>query len=124
MEIVNASRGITLSRGARFAGSFMSRFRGLMLTRERKDLVLAAVSESVDGATIHMNMMLYPIDVAWVDSNMTVVDLARKVAPAPLWNPFEFHRPARAARYVVELGLGELGTTEIGDKIEFKETKD
>ena len=87
---------------------------------DKKDLVLDHGFDDIQSAAIHMIFMKYPIDVVWVDNNMTVVDLEKQVKP---FNPvkvetWRIYKPKKPTRYVVELGKGKLGTTEIGDKIE------
>jgi len=120
MEIVNKVSGEVLSGGAQLRDTFWGRFRGLMLS-EKGDAILACNRESVADATIHMMFMLYPIDVAWVDSAMKVVDTAR-VEP---FNPLKprtvrVYSPRKPAKYVIELGAGRIGETKAGDYIEFR----
>lgn len=120
MKVFNKTRKITLSRNAIYLKSFLGRMRGLMLSG-KKDAILDSGRDDAAAAMIHMLLMRYPIDVAWINSKMIVVDVKKKIRP---FNPFCFktwgiYGPKRPARFVVELGLGELGTTEIGDEIKF-----
>ena len=86
-----------------------------------KDMVLVSPREDVAGATIHMCFMLCPIGVVWLDSNFIVVDLATRIMPFSPLKPktWRVYRPKKSAKYVIELGVGNVGDTAIGDKIEF-----
>lgn len=121
MEIVNESRGASISPSAELRDTFWGRFRGLMLSG-RKDVVLASKEDGIRASTIHMLFMLYPIDVVWVSSDMVVVDVKRNVPPFNSLRPstWRVHRPCAPARYVVELAVGAAGETRKGDRIRFK----
>ena len=121
MDVVNETRGFTLSVGAELRDSPWGRFRGLMLS-ERKDVVLAARRENIVDSMIHMMFMLYPIKVLWVNEDMMVVDVKEDVKPFNLLKPgtWRMHKPREPAKYVVELGVGDVKNTEIGDRIKFK----
>jgi uncharacterized membrane protein (UPF0127 family) len=121
MEVYNRTKGLRLSADARIARTFRERLIGLMFSRKRRDVVLASPRQSVESTTIHMSFMFYPIDVAWVDDSLLVVDVARRLPPSQIPNPFRLYRPRKPAKYVVELGAGNLGATEAGDLIEFRE---
>ena len=121
MIAYNATRKKALSKDAVLANSFLSRMRGLILSPKR-DMVLDAGFDDVPATSIHMLLMKYPIDVVWVDDAMTVVDVKRGIQP---FHPFKLrtwriYRPQKPARYVVELGKGELGTTQQGDVVQFR----
>ena len=120
MIVFNATRKTTLSKNAVLANSFWDRMRGLMLSAKR-DMVLDAGFDDIPSASIHMLLMKYPIDVLWVDDAKTVVGTEGEIQPFHPFKPqtWRIYRPKKPARYVVELGKGELGTTKIGDKIEF-----
>ena len=121
MEIINATRGHTISGSAELRDTVLGRFRGLMLSK-RKDVVLAGKKDSVLDSTIHMMWMLYPIDVVWVNEAMEVVDVKRHSQPFnPLKpNTWSLHKPAAPAKYVIEIGKGVVKDTAKGDKILFR----
>lgn len=121
MEVYNITQKIALSRDVKIADSFLSRLRGLMLSAKR-DLILDSGFDDIPAASIHMLFMKFPIDVAWVNGAMTVVDVGRGLQP---FHPFRLgtwriYSPKKPARYVVELGIGKLGTTKEGDEIQFR----
>ncbi len=120
MQVVNKTKNEVISSNIETACSILSRIRGLMLSKP-KDLILVSPREDITSSAIHMMFMLYPIDVIWVSSEQMVVDLKKKI---PAYNPlkprtWKTYKPKTAAKYVIELGRGDLGNTEIGDKIRF-----
>ena len=115
MRVINKTQDIVLSENASLAESFMKRLRGLMLSGP-SDLVLVSPKESSEHSSIHMFFMKYPIDVVWLDSEFTVVDVKRNVKPSRLFRPKTwFFKPSKQAKYVVELGRGSAKETRIGD---------
>ncbi len=89
-----------------------------MLSKPR-DIILASPREDVKSSTIHMLFMRFPIDVIWLDSRNRVVDLRNNVKPLNPFKPstWRLYRPKNPAKYVIELGTGRIGDTEIGDEI-------
>lgn len=120
MRIRNETKNLALSTDAKFAHSFFSRLVGLMLS-PRRDLVLVSPKEDVVSSTIHMALMRYPIDVIWADSGKKIVDVAHSVPAFNLLKPVTWrtYAPKKPAKYVIELGRGNAGKTEIGDGISF-----
>jgi len=110
--VVNTIRSFVISEDCGVASSFFSRFRGLMFSRPR-DLVLVSPREDINSSAIHMLFMRFPIDVVWMNSDMVVVDIRKKIRP----NRLKIFKPCLPAKFVVELGVGELGTTEVGDRL-------
>jgi uncharacterized membrane protein (UPF0127 family) len=124
LKVINRSKGIVVSESAKLASSFFSRFRGLMFSR-KKDTVLVSPEEDIASSSIHMFFMGFPIDVIWLNSDRVVIDLKKSVLP---FNPvnrktWRIYKPRKAARYVIELGLGNSGGTEIGDVLEFENSQ-
>jgi len=117
IQVINKNRGFVISESCGVVDSFFSRFRGLMLSGPR-DLVLVSPREDIKSSTIHMLFMRFPIDVMWLDSKRVVVDIRKNIKA----NSLEIFRPEKPARFVVELGVGKLGTTDVGDGIEFSHT--
>ena len=114
IQVLNKSRGFVISESCEVANSFFSRFRGLMLSGP-KDLVLVSPREDIKSSSVHMLFMRFPIDVAWLNSKMVVVDIRKNIKP----NSLGIFRPSKPAKFVVELGVRKLGTTDVGDRIEF-----
>lgn len=120
MRVVNETKNIVLSYDAAYANSFFSRARGLMLSK-KKDIILVPPKEDIISAAIHMVLMLYPIDVVWLNSRKEVVDVKKNIQPFnPLkQNTWRIYSPKKPAKYVIELGVGSAAETQPGDKISF-----
>lgn len=119
MEVVNKTREMVLSGNATYAKTFFQRLRGLMFSKKKRDIVMVLPCESEVKAAIHMHFMNYPIDVLWLDGSKTVVDAKANIRPTTILKPWTVHKPAKPARYIVELGEGKIGPTQTGDEIEF-----
>lgn len=114
VQLHNQTRPLPAPIAAGYAGSFWSRFRGLMLRAalsEREGLLLVEARESRVNAAIHMLFMRFDIAVIWMDSNYCVVDvqLARR------WHLS--YTPARPARYTLETRPEYLSEFHPGDQI-------
>jgi len=121
MEIVNASRGFTISTDAQMLDTAEGRRRGLM-GQDRMDVVLAVPWESRILPMIHMFKMRYPIDVIWVNRRMEAVDVRSGIRPSALSQPgtWRMYAPKAPAKYVVEIGAGDIRNTGAGDKLLFR----
>ncbi|MBE2900044.1 DUF192 domain-containing protein [Methanothermobacter thermautotrophicus] len=115
-EVINKTRGTTLG-AVRFARTFMSRFRGLMLRRDVETGLVLEIPEGRGryGSGIHMFFMLVPLDILFLDGDMRVVDTATL-------RPWQLYNPAEPAKYVIELREGSIreSKTEVGDVLEFR----
>jgi hypothetical protein len=91
-----------------------------------RDLVLISRREDVPSSAIHMMFMRFPIDVIWVDSGLTVVDVKKKAPPLKFFDlgTWRVYKPRAKARYVIELGSSRAEGTEIGDIVEFMPSPD
>lgn len=120
MKIVNKNKDFVISDNAHIADSLLSRFLGLMFSKP-KDMILVSPREDVVCSSIHMLFMKFPIDVLWLDSRMRVVDIKKKILPLDIFKrkTWGIYKPRNPAKYVIELGNGKIGNTEIGDEIEF-----
>lgn len=118
MKITNRTRGTVVSDSAREARSFLSRMRGLMLTKKPQTLVLVTSKPDIEAASIHMWFMRQPIDVIWVNERMKAVSLYENARP---W-AFRIFRPRLSAKYVIECPVGTIRATktEEGDGFSFE----
>ena len=94
---------------ATVAGSYWSRFRGLMLRRS------IAPGEALDihpCGSIHMMFMLFPIDAIFYDANLRVTKVSRRVLP---WIGLAFG--GRGAKGVIELPVGAAAGVEPGHQV-------
>jgi uncharacterized membrane protein (UPF0127 family) len=118
IRIVNQTHPRSEPILAKYCQSFFCQLHGLMFTAslaENDGLLLVQGSESRINASIHMMFMRMDIAVVWIDGQHSVVDkvLARRWKLAYL--------PMKAAKYVLETGVLNLGDFNIGDKVLFEE---
>jgi len=113
--IVNKSKKTNVGY-ADVADSFFSRFRGLMLKKdlERGLILTIPKGRGRSGSAIHMFFMRMPLDLLFLDQEKKVVDQVNL-------NPWQTYTPKKPARYVVELEVGSITSsdTEIGDELDF-----
>ena len=97
---------------AEIATGILDRTRGLIGRRELRGAYLLPRTRSV-----HSVGMRFPLDVAFLDRDLNVVDLCVLV-------PWRVARPRRTARSVLEAEAGafERWGLRVGDRLEFHET--
>jgi len=112
-ELVNERTGQTLVARLRVANDFLTRLRGLL---GRKALPAGEGIFFPDCNSIHMFMMLFSIDVVYVDAEMRVVKIVRRLKPWRL-------SMSRKASGVIEVCTGEADKHDIriGDHMIIKE---
>jgi uncharacterized protein len=100
--------GLIICDSVRVADTFFRRARGLLFRSLKPGQGIVLRPEW----TIHTHFMRYPIDVVFLDPDMTVVDIAHSLKP---WRTAS----CRAAREVVELAAGECERhgLEVGDQV-------
>ncbi len=113
MRVVNRTREIVLGDKVRTAGTFLSRFVGLLGT--------ASIAEGeglwiVPCRSVHTLGMRYPIDVAFLDAGGVVVGILEGFPPNRVG------RVVRDAQGALELRAGILAATGTvpGDRLEFE----
>jgi uncharacterized membrane protein (UPF0127 family) len=113
MRVVNRTRGTVVGERVRTAGTFLSRFVGLLGT--------AAIEDGeglwiVPCRSVHTLGMRYPIDVAFLDARGGVVGILERLPPNRVGRVF------RDARGALELRAGTLAATGTapGDRLEFE----
>jgi uncharacterized membrane protein (UPF0127 family) len=102
----------------KYCDSFTCRLRGLMfrnrLAPDDGLLLVQGKRDSRLDTSIHMLFVPFDLTVAWINSDMRVVD---KVL-AKAWRPA--YAPARPARYILEIHPDRWDDYQIGDKVEFQ----
>lgn len=97
--------------------SFSCRLAGLTFRRSLPDghgLLLVEGRESRINASIHMWFMFMDLGVAWLGSDLRVVDTVRA-------RPWRMYLPARPAKYILEGPPDLLEYLAVGDELEFEE---
>lgn len=119
MRLVNRTNGRVIADRVDRADSFWKRFRGLMFRGKFSagDALLFELSRPKRYG-IHMFFVRFPIDLLYLDSEFTVVELR------PRLKPWRTYRPKVKARYLVELPAGAISRTgtKKGDKLKLENT--
>jgi hypothetical protein len=102
------------------ADSLEERVRGLsdrFILEENRGLLF--VFEKSDFHGIWMKDMLFPIDIIWLDNDLSIIDFKKDVLPESY--P-EIFKPKEKAKYVLEVGTGfiDLHQISIGDMATLK----
>jgi uncharacterized membrane protein (UPF0127 family) len=114
MRLVKRAKGRVIADRVERADSFWKRFRGLMFRRKflAGDALLFRLSRPKRYG-IHMFFVRFPIDLLYLDSKFTVVELRSRLKP---WRTY---RSKAKASYLVELPAGTISRTraKVGDKL-------
>jgi hypothetical protein len=114
VRIINLTRPDQPALHVRLCSSFLSRFRGLMLTPTvdpHGGILLDEKTNSRVNSSIHMFFMNYDIAAIWIDADFNVVDctIARR------WQPY--YAPRHPARYILETHPGRINDFLPGDRV-------
>lgn len=114
MEIFNLTKKTFLAKKAFLAGSFLSKFLGL-IPRAQFNPEEALIISGCQA--IHMCFMKFAIDAVFVDKKGHVTGKVKSLKPF-CFSPFFLK-----ASYVIELPTGaiEKSKTEMGDQIEIRD---
>lgn len=113
MMIKNAAKNKIISKDARLCDDLLSKFVGLMFSKNPETLILKFDKERM--ISLHMLFVFFPIDVLFLNKNKTIVDKKEN------FKPFSFCKSRKKAMYAVELLAGTIrkSKTDIGDKVRF-----
>ena len=111
MIIRNIDKNTILAEECRIAGSFLSRFMGLMgkpALNTRCGLLIIPCN------SIHMFFMRFPIDAVFLDRSNKIVFMAEGL------KPWRVSKIIKEAQKVIELPSGTVKSnmTEVGDRLE------
>jgi hypothetical protein len=100
----------------KYCDTFLSRFRGLMLSKELDPdygIIIVEEKESRINTSIHMMFVKQDLTVLWLNKKMEIVDkmLAKK------WSPV--YVPSKPAQYILELHQSKYKEYEVGDQLIF-----
>lgn len=114
--MVDVYRGDLRICRAREASNFFERARGVMFKRrlEKGEGLLIEFSSLLKSRSIHSFFMRFTIDLIFIDSDMSVVDL-KTLAPWKIYNT------KRDCRWVLEVNEGtiEENNIKLGDMLTF-----
>jgi hypothetical protein len=108
MHLINHATGAVLADEVEVADTFWKRFRGLMFRRRFPwGKALLFKPPKPGRYRIHMFFVRFPIDLLYLDSRYTVVELR------PRLKPWRTHRPKALSNYIVELPAGSISRFHI-----------
>ena len=116
--VQNKTRKIESPAQIKYCDTFLAQLRGFTLRTSllpNEGLLLVGTRDSRLDSSIHMLFVTFDLTVAWINSDMQVVD---KVL-AKSWRPAYVSK--KAARYVLETHPDRWGEYEIGDTVEFQD---
>lgn len=103
--------------------SYSGKMRGLMF--KEKGRVLLRFSQ-MDKHSIWMLGMRFPIDIAFIDDEQTIVDVRQEVQPMS-FDPrtWRIYRPNRMCQDILEVEAGLLNEKEVtvGDQLRYRDNQ-
>jgi len=114
MRLINKTTGEVLANRVELADTFWRRFRGLMFRRNfRRGQALLFKLSKPSRYGVHMFFVRFPIDLLYLNSKFSVVDMRQTLGP------WRIHRPRVKANYIVELPVGTISRTrtKLGHKL-------
>lgn len=104
---------------AEVADSTLERVRGLMYRENIGETEgMFFIFDSEDNHSIWMKNMKFPIDIIWVDENMSIVHIKHNVPPCKE-EDCPTYPPSKPAKYVLEVkaNFTEQNNIKIGDTV-------
>jgi len=114
MGLVDEDTGVVIARDVKVADGFFGRFRGLMLKREfYEGEALFFIFKRPGRNSVHTFFMKFPIDLIYLDSSYTVVEIRNFL------KPWHLHRSRAVSSYLIELPAGTVSRfkVKLGHKI-------
>jgi uncharacterized membrane protein (UPF0127 family) len=116
--VENKSRMLTNPPLVKYCDTFLTQLRGFTFrSRLARDegLLLVGRRDSRLDSSIHMLFVSFDLAVAWINSEMKIVD--RVLAKS--WRPAYFSK--QPAKYVLEIHPDRWSDFEIGDLVQFRD---
>ena len=114
--ITNKTKNFKIIEKSKLCTSISSKAFGLMFHFKKPDYALVFVFNKERRVDLHMMFVFFPIDVLFLDKNKKIVEIKKDL------KPFGYFAPKSTAIYVIELPVGVIGTTSIGDEISIDNT--
>lgn len=110
VKIINVTRNTVLAESCMLAGTFYTRFKGLL---GKKNLSPGTGLMIKPCNSIHMFFMRFPIDAIFISEENTIVYIIENL------KPWRFSPIIRNSAAVVELSAGKVKTTgtKVGDSV-------
>jgi len=110
--IKNQTKKFVIIKKAKICKSLWAKGTGLML-RKKPDYGMIFIFRKEQPNPITMFLVFFLIDLLFLDKDKRVVEIKKKL------KPFRDYYPKAKSMYVVELPVGVMGKTAVGDKILF-----
>ena len=111
--IKNKSKNFVIIKETKLCRSVFCKAFGFMFRFKKPESALIFIFNKERKADLHMLFVFFPIDVLFLGKNKKVVDIKKD------FKPFSYYPPKAKAQFVVEVPVGLLKKTSLGDKIEF-----
>lgn len=111
--ITNKTKKFVIIKKAKLCREVFCKAFGFMFRFRKPDYALVFVFRSERRADLHMLFVFFPIDVLFLDKNKKIIDIKKK------FKPFSYYAPKAHAKYVIEVPVGRLNKTGVGDRIDF-----
>jgi uncharacterized membrane protein (UPF0127 family) len=117
VNIINKTRSLEKPLRVKWCETFFCRLRGLTFRSflaPEEGLLLVQKKESLANSAIHMFFVGMDLGVIWLDQEGMIVDIQLATSWAP------FYRPAKPARYILEISPERLTDFALGDTLSFE----
>ena len=111
--IKNKTKNFVIIKKAKMCKSMFCKALGLMFRSKKPDYGLVFIFNKELRADLHMLFVFFPIDVLFLDKDKKVVDIKKD------FKPFSYYAPKAKAMFVIEMPVGVLKNTRVGDRIVF-----
>ncbi|MBW2990345.1 DUF192 domain-containing protein [Candidatus Woesearchaeota archaeon] len=111
--IQNETKNFVIIKKAKICKNVFCKAFGFMFRFKKPDKALVFIFKSERRADLHMLFVFFPIDVLFLDKNKKVVDIKKD------FKPFSYYAPRVKAEFVVEVPVGRIKNTKLGDGIVF-----
>jgi uncharacterized membrane protein (UPF0127 family) len=111
-SIKNQTKKFVIIKKAKICKSLWAKGTGLML-KKKPDYGMIFIFRKEQSNPITMFLVFFPVDLLFLDKSKRVVEIKKKL------KPFRDYYPRAKSMYVIELPVGVMGKTRIGDRIEF-----
>ncbi len=122
VSVKNTTSGELLTEKSAVLKGTLSKALGLIGKRKTDGALFVLKRESKIDATIHMFLMLVPLDIIWTNKNCIVVDVRRNVKPTSFFDlrSWKCQTPKKKAKYILELPAGGAEKAKVGDALHFE----
>jgi len=115
--IINKTSGKVICKKSKILTTITQKAIGLMFHKKIKDIGYIFVFDRPQIVGLHMFFVFFPIDVLFLDSKKTVIDIKKN------FKPFRLYTSKGKSSYVLELPEGSTNNIHLGDMIILDKSK-